>query len=58
MNVAGQFILEDGEELFAGVRASAATAKDDVKCAITWSGFRPVSAPAKTSGRYGRYLDD
>jgi hypothetical protein len=55
MNVSGQFILEDGEELFAGVRASAATPKDDVKCAITWSGFRPVSASAKT---WGRYLDD
>lgn len=46
MNVSGQFILEDGEELFAGVRATGATPKDDVKCAITWSGFRPVSAPA------------
>lgn len=55
MNVSGQFILEDGEELFAGVRPSAATPKDDVKCAITWSGFRPISAPTK---KVGRYLDD
>jgi hypothetical protein len=44
MNVSGQFILEDGEELFAGVR-STTTAKDDVKCAITWSGFRPLQVP-------------
>lgn len=50
MNVSGQFILEDGEELFAGVRAAAASPKDDVKCAITWSGFRPVSAPASGYG--------
>lgn len=46
MNVSGQFILEDGEELFAGVRATGSSPKDDVKCAITWSGFRPISAPA------------
>lgn len=52
MNVAGQFILEDGEELFVGVRATAAAPKDDVKCAITWSGFRPVSVQAKKPGRY------
>jgi hypothetical protein len=44
MNVSGQFILEDGEELFAGYRTTNAAAKDDVKCAITWSGFRPISA--------------
>lgn len=55
MNVAGQFILEDGEELFAGVRATAAAPKDDVKCSITWSGFRPVSADAT---KWGRYLED
>lgn len=47
MNVTGQFIVEDGEELTAGVRASGATPKDDVKCAITWSGFVPVSTPRK-----------
>lgn len=51
MNVSGQFILEDGEELFAGVRASAGTPKDDVKCSITWSGFRPISAAANNYGR-------
>ena len=51
MNVSGQFILEDGEELFAGVRASAAAPKDDVKCVITWSGFRPFSTVMKTSDR-------
>jgi hypothetical protein len=47
MNVTGQFIVEDGEELIAGVHASGATPKDDVKCASTWSGFLAVSAPAK-----------
>jgi hypothetical protein len=51
MNVSGQFILEDGEELIAGVRASTTPPKDDVKCAITWSGFRPASAPTKRTGR-------
>lgn len=53
MNVTGQFIVEDGEELTAGVRASGATPKDDVKCAITWSGFLPVSAPTKMFDRPG-----
>ena len=43
MNVTGQFVLEDGEELYAGVRSSDKAPKDDPKCAITWSGFRPAS---------------
>jgi hypothetical protein len=47
MNVTGQFIVEDGEELFVGARAVGAAPKDDVKCTITWSGFRPLSAPSK-----------
>ena len=47
MNVSGQFTLEDGEELFAGVRATAGTPKDDVKCGITWSGFRPALSSAR-----------
>ena len=51
MNVSGQFILEDGEELFAGVRASGTAPKDDVKCAITWSGFRPASLRIDEIGR-------
>jgi len=55
MNVTGQFIVEDGEELFAGVRTTGAAPKDDVKCTITWSGFRPLSAPTK---KCERNLDD
>ena len=55
MNVSGQFILEEGEELYAGVRATDKAAKDDPKCTITWSGFRPAggshAAPAAVAGR-------
>jgi hypothetical protein len=51
MNVSGQFILEDGEELFAGYRSTNATPKDDVRCGITWSGFRPLSTSVHGSGR-------
>lgn len=56
MNVTGQFVLEDGEELYAGVRASDKAPKDDPKCAITWSGFRPASsaAPSAPSAVAGR----
>jgi hypothetical protein len=50
MNVSGQFIVDAGEELFAGVRASAATPKDDVRCTVTWSGFRPLSLPPNVYG--------
>jgi hypothetical protein len=53
MNVSGQIILEDGEELFAVTRAvGAAPPKDDVKCFITWSGFKPISMAGKKYDRF------
>ena len=41
LNVTGRFVVDDGEELVAGTRASSSEMARDVTCAVTWAGYRP-----------------
>jgi hypothetical protein len=41
LNIVGQFALDDGEELFVGVRSVKDAPKSDARCAVVWSGVRP-----------------
>jgi hypothetical protein len=41
MNVTGHFPVEEGQSLYVGAKGNA-PAKNDLHCAIVWSGFRPA----------------
>jgi hypothetical protein len=40
MNVSGRFPVEEGQSLYVGAKGNA-PAKNDLRCAVVWSGFRP-----------------
>lgn len=42
LNVAGQFVVEEGEELFVFARSAGTSLEDDARCSVVWSGFRPL----------------
>jgi hypothetical protein len=54
-NISGQFVVEDGEELYAGVRPAAspgaaeAPAHTDLRCSVVWSGYKPHGGDPTTS---------
>ncbi len=46
LNVSGRFPVEEGQTLYIGARGNTPT-KDELRCAVVWSGFRPVERPAQ-----------
>jgi hypothetical protein len=40
MNVSGRFVVDDGIELVAGTRSGEGGPRADVRCMITWAGYR------------------
>lgn len=46
LNVAGEFIVDAGEGLYAGVRAAAMPWKNDERCTIVWSGRKAAGSSA------------
>lgn len=56
MNVSGKLVVDEGEELFVGVRSGRDGPKADVRCAVTWSGYTTTDA-SRTGGNgaYGTF---
>jgi hypothetical protein len=54
MNMMGHFPIDEGQWLYVGAKGNA-PAKNDLRCAVVWSGFRPAEKAVATS--YGTLED-